>query len=69
MKKNGIFNKTNGILIGNYDASGTLGKLVLEVTKEFNFPIIKCDDFGHTYSNSTFPIGATVKIDGEKSVI
>jgi len=67
LKKNGIFNKTNGILVGNYDEFGTLEKLVLEVTKEFDFPIIKCDDFGHTYSNTTFAIGATVKIDSTKS--
>ena len=40
--------------------------IILEYTKEYNFPIIKCNDFGHKIVNSVIPIGADIKIDNDK---
>lgn len=40
--------------------------ILLEYTKEYNFPIIKCNDFGHKIVNSIIPIGANVKIENGK---
>ena len=72
-KQCGIFNKIKGIVIGyNYDLQKEGNKypqmenILLEYTKEYNFPIIKCNDFGHKIVNSVIPIGADVKINNEK---
>ena len=37
--------------------------LLIEYTKEYDFPIIKCNDFGHKMVNSIIPIGVNINID------
>ena len=43
--------------------------ILLEYTKEYNFPIVKCNDFGHKIINSTIPIGVDIKIDSNNQEI
>lgn len=76
LKQLGIFDKVKGIVIGyNYDLqkNGNLypqmEDILKEYTKEYNFPIVKCNDFGHKIANSVIPIGANVKIDNNKAEI
>ena len=73
MKQNGVFDKIKGLWIGNYNhESGIpLEKIVLDVLEEeYNFPIIKSDNFGHTENKIVIPIGAKAKIDtGSKEKI
>lgn len=68
LKMNKVFDKISGILIGNYDSEEetTIEELVMEVTKEYHFPIIKCNDFGHTETNIVLPIGLKCTIDANK---
>ena len=70
LKQYGIFDKVKGIVIGyNYDLQKNgdtypqMEDILLEYTKEYNFPIIKCNDFGHEMANSVIPIGVNMKID------
>ena len=42
-------------------------EITQEVIDKYNFPIIKCDDFGHNTPNTTLPIGAQVKLDADKA--
>ena len=70
LKQYGIFDKVKGIVIGyNYDLQKNgdiypqMEDILLEYVKEYNFPIIKCNDFGHEMANSVIPIGVNVKID------
>lgn len=70
LKQSGIFDKINGVIIGyNYDLQKDGNKypqmedILLLYTKEYNFPIIKCNEFGHKIVNSIIPIGATIKIN------
>ena len=76
LKQVGIFDKINGIIIGyNYDLQKNgeifpqMEDILLEYTKEYNFPIIKCNDFGHKIVNSVIPIGVDVKIDSNNEKI
>ena len=74
MKQEGIFDKIKGIWVGNYEhESGiTLEKILLNVLDdEFNFPIIKSNNFGHRERKITIPIGIKAKIDtnSEKKII
>ncbi len=73
LKHYGIFDKVKAIVIGyNYDLQKNgdtypqMEDILLEYTKEYNFPIIKCNDFGHKMVNSVIPIGVKCKINSNK---
>lgn len=66
MKQNGVFNKIKGLWIGNYEhPSGySLEKIVLDTLgDDFDFPIIKSNNFGHIDKKTVIPIGTLAKID------
>lgn len=70
LKQYGVFDKIKGIVIGyNYDLQKDgdtypqMEDILIDYTKEYNFPIIKCNDFGHKIVNSIIPIGGICKID------
>lgn len=69
MKQNGVFEKIKGLWIGYYEhESGiSLEKIILDVIRqEYNFPIIKSNNFGHTEKKTVIPIGTKAKIDTTK---
>lgn len=66
MKQNGVFDKIKGLWIGNYEhPSGyTLEKIVFDVLGDnFNFPIIKSNNFGHVDKKTVIPIGSLAQIN------
>lgn len=71
MKQNGVFDKIKGIWLGNYEhESGiALEKLLLDVIgDEYNFPIIKSNNFGHVETKTVIPIGTKARIDTTKEI-
>lgn len=69
MKQNGVFDKIKGLWIGNYEhESGiALEKIILDtIGDEYNFPIIKSNNFGHIETKTVIPIGVKAKIDTSK---
>lgn len=75
LKHCGIFDKINSIVIGyNYDLQKDgdtfpqMEDILLEYTKDYDFPIIKCNDFGHKMVNGVIPIGVNIKIDDNNKV-
>ena len=69
MKQNGIFDKIKGIWVGNYEhESGiSIEKILLDVLEgEYNFPIIKSNNFGHCDKKTVIPIGTKARIDTSK---
>ncbi len=64
MKQNGVFDKIKGIWLGNYDGSISLERILLDTLNgEYNFPIIKSNNFGHIDKKTVIPIGTMAKID------
>lgn len=64
MKQNGVFEKINGIWVGNYESEIALEKILLDtIGEDINIPIIKSNNFGHTEKKMVIPIGAKAKID------
>lgn len=66
LKQNGVFDNIKGLWIGNYEhESGiTLEKIVLDTLEdEYDFPIIKSDNFGHGLLKTVIPIGVRARID------
>ncbi len=66
MKQNGVFNQIKGIWIGSYqhESNIRLEQIVLDVLgKEYRFPIIKSNNFGHIETKTVIPMGTKAKID------
>ena len=69
MRQNGVFDKIKGIWVGNYDGSVALEKILLHTLDgEYNFPIIKSNNFGHTEKKQVIPIGTMARIDTSKEI-
>ena len=71
MKQNDVFEKIKGLWIGYYEhESGiALEKIVMDVLEdEYNFPIIKSNNFGHCETKTVIPIGTKARIDTTKDV-
>ncbi len=69
-KQIGILDEIEGMLIGRLDrsvkitdASYDIEKIVLNITKEFDFSILSNLDFGHTDPAMTIPIGIEASFD------
>lgn len=71
MKQNGAFDKIKGIWVGNYEHEQNipLEKILLDTLgDEYNFPIIKSNNFGHTDKKTIIPIGTKAKIDTNQKI-
>ena len=71
MKQNGVFDKIKGLWIGNYEHESNieLEKIVLDVIgDDYNFPIIKSNNFGHIETKTVIPIGTKARIDTTKEL-
>lgn len=69
MKQNGVFDKIRGIWVGNYEGEVPLEKILLDTLDgEYNFPIIKSNNFGHIDKKQVIPIGTKAKIDTSKEI-
>ena len=66
MKQNGVFEKIKGLWIGNYEHESQikLENIVLDVLEDnFDFPIIKSENFGHIAERQVIPIGVNSRIN------
>lgn len=66
MRQNEVFDKINGLWIGNYEhESGiSIEKIVMDTLyDEYKFPIIKSNNFGHLETKTVIPIGTKARID------
>lgn len=68
MKQNEVFNQIRGIWVGNYEhpSEMKLEKILLDVIgDEYNFPIIKSNNFGHIENKTVIPIGSKAELNTE----
>lgn len=76
LKYYGVFERISGMLIGTVSDvplvsdkeifEPNLGDIVLDVTKEYNFPIMAGVDFGHHAINLPMPIGVKASFNSGK---
>ncbi len=75
LKIKGVLNKINGLIIGyclgsdDEEVRGNdrdIKDIALEITKDYNFPIIHIGEFGHKIENIIMPIGAKATFDVDK---
>lgn len=69
MKQNDVFAKIKGLWIGSYkhESGIKLEKIVKDVLgKQYNFPMIQSENFGHIPKKQVIPVGVKAKIDTSK---
>ncbi len=66
----GVFDSVAGVLIGFIDGQDgvvapgqSLGEILLRLTPERDFPILKTEDFGHNCPNTVLPVGGRAFLD------
>lgn len=76
LKLLGVFNEISGLILG-YSPDLTpdskyyrdIGDIVLELTEDKNFPILKINELGHCIPNYAWPIGQKVMLDASNKEI
>ncbi len=65
LRQMGVFKQIKGMWIGYYNHESNISyeDIVINAVKEYEFPVLKCDDFGHNTPNTTIPIGCKVTLD------
>lgn len=66
LKQHKVFEKIKGLWLGYYEKDTETSKfedVIINNLKEYTFPILKCNDFGHNCQNVVMPIGTKVKLD------
>lgn len=66
LRYHGVFDKIKGLWIGHYHADTEEMKIedvFMRNLKGYDFPILKCEDFGHDCENIVVPIGSKVRLD------
>jgi len=78
LKQAGVFDKINGLLLGKFyecvdkkreDWDKSLKQLFLDELKEYDFPILKTEDFGHFSHMFPVPIGGRGRVDATNKKI
>ena len=73
LKQLGVFDQIKGAVVGYIYGlekpeiqRPTFEDILKKVSKEYSFPILKCNDFGHKCPNTVLPLGAPVRLDTER---
>lgn len=76
LKQMGVFDGIAGVIVGFVYSMQKINPgqiqmedVLLRVTQDYDFPILKSEDFGHNCSNTVLPIGSTVHIDADAGSI
>lgn len=76
LKMMGVFDKISGLILGYFPNIKddmkyyrSIGDIILELTKDKNFPILQINELGHYVKNYTFPTGIEVELDTDNKTI
>ena len=72
LKQMGVFEIIRGAIVGYIDSMQRdnqpkphMEDVLLETTRDYNFPILKLNDFGHNCPNTVLPVGGEVNLDAD----
>ena len=76
LKQMGLFERIRGAIVGyidglqnNENALMQMEEILLRVTGEAKFPILKVNDFGHNCPNTVLPVGSRARLDADGQAI
>jgi len=67
----GLFEQIVGVILGymdgleNTDSALQVPDVLLQITQQYDFPILKVKDFGHNCPNTTLPVGVKIHLDAD----
>ncbi|MBN1219935.1 MAG: LD-carboxypeptidase [Anaerolineae bacterium] len=68
----GVFDRMQGVMVGyieslqnDPEATLQMEDVLLNVTAEYDFPILKVNEFGHNCPNTTLPVGSRLRMDAD----
>ncbi len=76
MKQMGVFDRIKGVLVGyvwgmqkstKARKQEQMEEVLMRVTSNYDFPIVKCNDFGHNIPNTTLPVGSKALLSGTET--
>lgn len=75
LKHMGVFDKIRGVVVGHIEGlertpdEPQMDEILLRITSEYSFPILKVSDFGHNCPNAILPVGGKVRMDADKQTL
>lgn len=75
LRQMGLFDRVQGVLIGHVEGmekrtnSIQMESVLLEVTADMLFPILKTFDFGHNCPSTVLPVGTEIQFDADLQII
>jgi muramoyltetrapeptide carboxypeptidase len=76
LKLAGVFDRISGLILGFFpDAQPksekyrSVGEIVLEITKEYSFPVLQINELGHNVENYVFPMGIKTRLDATNKTV
>ena len=76
LRQIGAFDRVRGVLIGyiwGLQSSSRrrectqMEDILKRTSEDYDFPILKCDDFGHNCPNTVIPVGAKARLFGDEN--
>lgn len=76
LKQIGVFDQIQGALVGYVDGMQNSEKgaipmedVLLQTSAEYDFPILKVEDFGHNCPNAMLPVGGMLRLNADRRLI
>ena len=76
MQHMGVFDQINGAIVGyiysmqrNNSPRPHMEDILLDVTRDYRFPILKMNDFGHNCPNTVLPVDGQVFMDADRGIL
>ena len=76
MQHLGVFDQIRGVIVGyiysmqhEHSPRPHMEDILLDLTREYPFPILKMNDFGHNCPNTILPVGGEVFMDADQGIL
>ena len=76
LQQMGAFDRVQGVIVGYIDSMQKdpettlqMEDVLLTVTADNDFPVLKVNEFGHCCPNTTLPVGGKVRVDADRQEI
>lgn len=74
LKETGVFDQVGGVLLGhghpvNQASAGAFEDSFIAAAADYDFPVLKTDDFGHWSANTVLPVGGSVRLDAAAKTV
>ncbi len=72
----GVFDQIRGVVIGfidglqnKPDATHQMEDILVRITADYTFPVLKVDDFGHNCPNTVLPVGGRARLNADAQTL